>query len=82
MYLTIDNKAKKVESSPKKIGRNCPPPNALCGGGGGQGNFGKRLYFFSFVFRNPCLNILILGRLLFAYKHKCTRLNVASYILY
>ena len=29
MYLTIDNKAKKVESSPKKIGRNCPPPNAL-----------------------------------------------------
>ena len=30
MYLTIDNKAKKVESSPKKIGRNCPPPNALC----------------------------------------------------
>ena len=30
MYLTIDNEAKKVESSPKKIGRNCPPPNALC----------------------------------------------------
>ena len=29
MYLTIDNEAKKVESSPKKIGRNCPPPNAL-----------------------------------------------------
>ena len=59
MYLTIDNKAKKVESSPKKIGRNCPPPNALWGGGVSEGGKKPNCFFETSIFQR--VSRIILG---------------------